>query len=305
MRSKVIITIVATGLLVDVSVAHEGPRVWIGNDNGRIRTYTSDNDIDPTVFTPSQVFEAPLEPFFGVMTTEFPGFEVRTDGGGVAGGTTFGFKLAGPLLVYDAASNRLRESAEFFSQPPARPAVQMAISQGSNVVVTNTGVTGGFTHFIFGSIGDHAHLAYTLFGDGVDPFSASPDGAYVVPFVLSSPSLEMSDWYFLVLGKQATAAQMDGAHDLAHEAAEALPGDANFSGTVDIDDFGTLASQFNTTGKWWANGDFNFDGAVNIDDFGLLASNFNLSSPAARGVAVPEPGALGVLLAAALLRRRR
>lgn len=87
-----------------------------------------------------------------------------------------------------------------------------------------------------------------------------------------------------------------------------LMGDGDLNGTVNIDDFGRLASNFNTAGLWFK-GDFNYDGSINIDDFGLLAANFNkvLASPGLqpRG-SVPEPGlpGLAMLSGLSLLRRR-
>ncbi len=54
--------------------------------------------------------------------------------------------------------------------------------------------------------------------------------------------------------------------------------DANFDGTVDLDDFATLKSNFGTTGATWASGDFNGDGVVNLDDFALLKNNFGATA---------------------------
>lgn len=61
-----------------------------------------------------------------------------------------------------------------------------------------------------------------------------------------------------------------------------LEGDATLNGTVDIDDFGILASRFNEPGIW-SQGDFNYSLTTDIDDFGLLASRFNLNLTAATG----------------------
>jgi len=82
-------------------------------------------------------------------------------------------------------------------------------------------------------------------------------------------------------------------------------GDANLSGSVTLDDFTALASNFGNAGGW-GQGDFNYSGTVNLDDFTALAANFGLSTPLARS-AVPEPTAMGAiaLCTTALLRRRR
>lgn len=84
-----------------------------------------------------------------------------------------------------------------------------------------------------------------------------------------------------------------------------LPGDANFDGVVNSDDFNALATSFGiASGMTWQNGDFNFDGAVTSDDFNLLATNFGLSA-----AAVPEPSAMliGVPTSVGMcaMRRRR
>jgi hypothetical protein len=86
-------------------------------------------------------------------------------------------------------------------------------------------------------------------------------------------------------------------------------GDADINKTVNINDFSTLAANFNLSGKKWTEGDFTGDEIVNIQDFSALAANFNLTAPAdgARAHAVPEPTTLAGLIAAAsamMLRRR-
>src|SRR5205085_2063070 len=52
-------------------------------------------------------------------------------------------------------------------------------------------------------------------------------------------------------------------------------GDSNLNGTVDLNDFTALASNFNGIGRRWFQGDYNYDSTVDLSDFTLLASNFN------------------------------
>jgi len=122
----------------------------------------------------------------------------------------------------------------------------------------------------------------------------------------------------------------------------ALPGDANLDGSVNVSDFNILASHFNQPQSangglpyTWSEGDFNGDGNVNVSDFNLLASEFNQGGvgtgpldgnagpleqfaienndvagfEAATGliVAVPEPATLSLLAVGgiALMGRRR
>lgn len=85
--------------------------------------------------------------------------------------------------------------------------------------------------------------------------------------------------------------------------ADALDGDANLDGTVNIGDLTLLAGNFGGTSNWLG-GDFNDDGDVNIGDLTLLAGQFgNSIAP----VAVPEPMSLCLLAVGGLtlLRRRK
>ena len=54
----------------------------------------------------------------------------------------------------------------------------------------------------------------------------------------------------------------------------ALAGDANHDRTVDISDLGILATNWQGTGKTFAQGDFNYDGVVDVSDLGILATNW-------------------------------
>jgi len=123
---------------------------------------------------------------------------------------------------------------------------------------------------------------------------------------------------------------------------DALPGDCNLDGAVNISDFNILQSHFNEPQSsnggqpfTWAQGDFNGDGNVNISDFNIMGTEFNQGAAgtgpldgdagpleqfaienndvagfeAATGltIAVPEPASLGLLAVGgiALLGRRR
>ncbi|HRK30674.1 MAG TPA: hypothetical protein PLD59_06300 [Tepidisphaeraceae bacterium] len=311
MYNKLLFT---TGLLAaasTVALAHDGPRVWLGNVNSKITTYTSDNDDQPSVYSTARVFIAAFDDLEGTYTTEFPGFELRRDGqSNIASGTIFDFTLAGPLLKLDGPGNRLAPTSALFNGNP--PAPQLSVSLGAAQRTTNSGVLPGFS-FFGSSPGEHAHLSFTLLGDGTTP-SGGPDGVYVLPMLLTTSTLSRSDWFFLTLQNNNTIAQRVQAVGLAQRMADAPTGDANFDHTVNLDDFTALAASFGGAGKWWADGDFNFDGSVNLDDFTALASNFGLTLPAqaprhdraAAPASVPEPvGVLGVVLMSLLALRHR
>lgn len=82
------------------------------------------------------------------------------------------------------------------------------------------------------------------------------------------------------------------------------PGDADYDGDVDLDDFGLLKQHFGQGTKW---GEGNFDalGATDLADFGILKDNFGKGGQAG----VPEPSTWLLAALAALgcvvIRRRR
>ncbi len=99
-------------------------------------------------------------------------------------------------------------------------------------------------------------------------------------------------------------------------------GDLNLDGVVTISDFIDLASHFNQlAGMTWQEGDLNYDGSVTISDFIDLAANFNTTYgpivagegnwgviedfAESHGVAVPEPGVMGLAVGGALVLARR
>ncbi len=84
------------------------------------------------------------------------------------------------------------------------------------------------------------------------------------------------------------------------------PGDADRNGKIDADDAAALAANWLAgPNAFWSQGDFNEDGYVNDVDATLMAANWTGSASAS----VPEPSALaallGLLLGAALIRRRK
>ena len=80
---------------------------------------------------------------------------------------------------------------------------------------------------------------------------------------------------------------------------DALPGDANLDGRVDINDLSIVLMHYNQTGMAWSQGDFNGDGKVDFNDLTIVVDHLGHSIGASATAAVPEPAA-GVLLAALL-----
>jgi probable HAF family extracellular repeat protein len=82
--------------------------------------------------------------------------------------------------------------------------------------------------------------------------------------------------------------------------APAMLGDTDMDGTVNITDLSKVLTNYDKTGKAWADGDFNGDGTVNITDLSNVLTNYDKSigSSAAGIAAVPEPGTLALLFVA-------
>jgi hypothetical protein len=98
--------------------------------------------------------------------------------------------------------------------------------------------------------------------------------------------------------------------------ADALGGDANLDGLVNLSDFNALAANFGQDQRTWLEADFNGDGQVNLTDFNILASNFGMTAGptgptpqdwSALSAVVPEPSLahLVILLAGGAQRRMR
>ncbi len=91
-----------------------------------------------------------------------------------------------------------------------------------------------------------------------------------------------------------------------------IPGDSDYDGDVDALDYLALKAHLGKdSDATWQDGDFDRDYDVDRDDFLILAANFGKGSggapPPTGGGDVPEPAAIGLVLAGglALLRRRR
>jgi hypothetical protein len=304
-RAKLLPRLIGSAVLLaasDAALAHIGPRVWIGNEAGRIVTYTSNNDLAPTSYAPQKLFIGGADedslaangrideyPVSGtdIFATEFPGFQVRLDragdgaGGGLSFGTTIAFKIAGPLLVFDPARMVYRTSAQAFGSPGPAPQFGFSVPGGtSGTAVTGDGPVNGFDFLSYDSASDHAHLVTALLPEGVVPPAGTPPGdgphvVYAVPLVLTAPGYQESHPFCILYGRDITypddAVFLDALH--VAQISFGLPGDANLDQRVDITDLGTLATNWQQTG-FWTDGDFNFDGLIDITDLGLLATNW-------------------------------
>lgn len=238
MKKATAITLVSL-VVATVAQAHEGPRIWIGNIDGNITTYRSDYDLSPTIFTPCRLFQAQFQKFSTIYTTEFPGFEVIRTGGNIVSGTTFRFDIAGPALYFDALTETFVTTNDAFGPPEPGPIPQIALSLGASVRTTNDSPVAGFDFFTYFATGDHSHLSFTLFGNGVSA-SDGPDGVYAISMTLSSTTMTTSAPFYLLIGKNVPVDDpvFDEAVAIARSSLIGVdqPGDMDCDGSVGIDD---------------------------------------------------------------------
>ena len=283
MKSITVLMLISA-LTVSTVAAHEGPRIWIGNVGGTITTFKSDNDLDPTVYTPSRLFTTEFEEIFGIFTTDFPGYEVRQTGGNVTGNTTFGFNIVGPALYFDDATDTFIAVQAMFGPPEPGPVPQLAITEGANRRDTAGGTVSGFNFFTFNSIGDHSHLSCTLLGDGVNPVDG-PTGVYAIPLNLTSNALATSETYYLLIGKEVEV--NDPLYQSAITVAqvtlvpEVVPGDMDCNGALNELDVAPFLLAVISPTEYAAAypecdvliGDMNDDGVVSGLDISLFISD--------------------------------
>lgn len=287
--------------------AHPGPRIWINIDNQQVTTYAGNYPPGlPEDYWRSRIFTQPLvDEGDDIWDNDFPGYQM-VPGGTIPVHTNFSYTIAGSLLWYNAGdathAPKFQTVASHFGSGAPQFAVTNELLQTTYTGVANPATELAYTYN--GGDGDHNHLTYTLLGDGTNPVGG-PDGIYALPLVFSSPGITTSDEFFLLLGKNVTTDQLDGAAALGRQTL-LLPGDSNGDGVVNFVDFQHLELGFGKTDAYPGDGDFNFDGVVDRADLEILIDHYgqyltgqdppvttamlaDLSSQS-----VPEPGTLAI-----------
>lgn len=153
-----------------------------------------------------------------------------------------------------------------------------------------------------------ADLSLALFdSNGVSLLTESASGAAGVVESINDFVLDTPGTYFARIASASAASdQVVQFYELELSSSalvSELPGDSNGDGLVDLLDLDILGANFGDSPATFAQGDFNGDGTVDLLDLDLLGANFGATSGT---TAIPEPAALGLLLAGlAALRSKR
>lgn len=197
-------------LLTGSALAHDGPRIWLSIESGKVKTFSGPYPAAaPAAYTPTRVFTQQLtfDENFGYYYSEFPGFQ-RLPNGTIPSGTSFSYDLTGPVLylVHEPFSGLSTFApVQYVFQDREEGVPQFALSNELfQTKLTGTGFIAGDLVFVFnGSAGDHNHLLFDFYGNGTDPVDG-PDGIYMVQFQLRANGYETSDTVLLLLGKNVS-----------------------------------------------------------------------------------------------------
>jgi hypothetical protein len=273
---------------------------------------------------------AQLSPLFGGTAFNNGGGGVTNGTGAQPGNVSSAAISAVPSVVVGDASNQA-----IMAKPRTANPIYYDGTNTSNPYVT---VSGNSVKFLVETLTFQPNTAAinAFFAGNTGSFAATHPNT--MSFNVSVPSLAASyanTNYFVGMPGTPGAGSPAGTSNTSSTAytaspttvnlTDALPGDVNLDGTVNIQDFNILNGNFGTGTSGWTHGDLNNDGSVNIQDFNILNGNFGQSlitgAPAgialpsallaeiqAEAGAVPEPTSALLLAGGAmfsLLRRRR
>ena len=182
---------------------------------------------------------------------------------------------------------------------------------GTNTIVgsVNSGNDGNgtLTDFLYCTFNSYAgpnNFQVATYDSGGAVFYQGANGWQLTGIILAEGELNGQPGSTAVYGDRSYFANLGSYYaqgsyysQIMHELlSDALPGDANLDGRVDINDLTIVLTNLGRTGATWMQGDFVGSGTVDINDLTIVLANYN-ASVAAGIAAVPEP-AVGVLLAA-------
>jgi len=183
--------------LATTALGHAGPRIYVDVENNTVVTKTNHN----STYELSQVFEGTLTELSpagtNIWLTDFPGYEAA-GGHQIPDETSFGFNVLDALKVWNGST---------FVDPGTE---ELNISRNTSNVNTGAGFVPGFSYFTQSDVGSHAHLTYSLLGNG-SAIGGGDNGVYALKLELTSTGLTSSAPFYLLLSKSASSGDAGAA----------------------------------------------------------------------------------------------
>lgn len=149
-------------------------------------------------------------------------------------------------------------------------------------------------------LNNHRHPLYYVVPNG----SSAPTGAFAFFARLTSPTYQSSAPFLIGLNNGLASGQFVEAVQAINEAADRIPGDYDYDGTVTPDDYVAWSAGVGLTGTNLA-ADGNQDGVVDASDYTVWREHLTATPLASESFAVPEPGAAVLVLATVAVPHRR
>ena len=195
----------------------------------------------------------------------------------------------------------------------------LAVNSGGGYTVTNLGVPAGNYGNCYGyGLNDYDMVTGVAWNNTTGAYEGYLWTTGVVPFYgLSVAANDLntlaaalpSGWSITSVRGVNDAGQIVGSaedastqyHSIMLSLPQAVPGDANLDGKVDINDLTIVLAHYNRRLSMnWGTGDFTGSGKVDINDLTIVLAHYNQTAgTAASFSAVPEPGSLLLLVLAA------
>jgi autotransporter-associated beta strand protein len=289
-----------SGSTITFQATNGAPAIVVGQGNHTISApVTLNNYLFVTTATGASLTLS------GTVTNTVSGQEISVSGGGT---TSFSQLNLGTLLVNAGTTKIISKASIGNSAGTTHVGTLTVAASGATFDITNNYVIVDNTPV--GTIGGQIQTAYAngaWTGTGITSSSAAAVAAnagnlhkMAVGYAVANQVNDFNanpGFTFGGIAPSPTSVLI----------AYTLSGDANLDGVVNTSDFMALSQNFGGTTKVWVQGDFNYDGKVNALDFNSIASNFGATATPglALGTLVPEPSTLCMVVAPALLFRRR